>query len=69
MGKFMIDDIMTLFRVATSVEDSIPYKDDRPLLEGLSDNGMRGFDGGKGNFKMTELSFRGNDGRGINQNG
>ena len=67
MGKFMVDNIMTLLRVAAAVEDGIPDKDDRSLLEGLSDNGMGGFDGGMSNFEMSELSLGGNDCRGINQ--
>jgi len=57
MGKFMVDNIMTLFLVAAAVRDSIPYKDETTLLKGLSDNGMGDFDGGNSNFKMTEVSF------------
>jgi len=69
MGKFMIDDIMTLLRVATGVQDGVPYKDERPLLEGLSDNGVGDVCGGKSNFKMTKRSLGGNDGRGVDQDG
>ena len=69
MGKFMIDDIMTLLRVAARAQDGIPYKDERPLLEGLSDNGMGDVGGGKSNFEMTELSLGGNDSRGVDQDG
>jgi len=53
MSKFMIDNIMALFRMAAVAQNGIPDKNDRTLLKGLSDNGMGGFYGGKSNFKMT----------------
>jgi len=38
VGEFVIDDVMALFRVAAAVQDGVPDEDERPLLEGLSDD-------------------------------
>ena len=69
VGKFMIDNVMALFRVAAAVQDGVPDEDDRPLLEGLSDDGVGAFDRGERDFKVTEFALGRDDGGGVDENG
>jgi hypothetical protein len=60
---------MALFRVAAAVQDGVPDEDERPLLEGLSDDGVGAFDRSEWDFKMTEFALGRDDGRGVDDNG
>ncbi len=60
---------MALFRVAAAVQDGVPDEDERPLLEGLSDDGVGDFDRSERDFKMADFSLGRDDGRGVDENG
>ena len=69
VGEFVIDNVMALFRVAAAMQDGVPDEDDRPLLEGLSDDGVGAFDRSKRDFKMTEFALGRDDGRRVDDYG
>jgi hypothetical protein len=65
----MIDHVMALFRVTAAVQDRVPDEDERPLLEGLSNDGVGHFNWRERDFKMADCSLGRDDGRGVDNNG
>jgi hypothetical protein len=69
VGKFMVNNIMAPFGMASSTQYRIPDKYDRPRIERLTDNGMRGLEGFLSDFEMTEFPLGRYNRRRINKYG
>jgi hypothetical protein len=59
VGKFVIDNIVSTFRMLCASQYGIPYEDDRSLLEGLPKDRLRYIEGCKyirhKNLRTTEI--------------
>ena len=69
VGEFMVDNIMAPFGMASFTQYCVPYKNDRPRFERLTDNGMGGLEGLLSDFEMTEFPLGRYNCRRINKYG
>ncbi len=69
MGEFVIDHIMTVFRVPGFSFHGIPDEDHRATIMGFPEDGLRAIRRGRSHFKKAHFPLRRQDGCRINING